>query len=172
MVTIMAYEDAIYELARENLKRSEEIHRQAFGSIFDRAFESDPEARTALTVALNQISTLDIKRGMGRLRDLQERCRTDADKAAWTFFIGVAFEMSGAAEKALKWYAEADKYGHGFYLPYMKLAKAAHTASNFDDGRRYYEKAIECLCLMPEDEREDIILGAAYTNLASCYTML
>ncbi len=168
----MEYDDALYELAKDNLERSREVHRQTFGPIIEPAFEGDDEARTALTVALNHISRLETKRGMKLLRELQPRCRTNADKAAWTFFVGVGFEMSGAADKAIKWYREADGYGHRFYLPYMKLAKAAHAESEFEKAKEYYEKAIECLFEMPEDDREGLFIGSAYTNLTSCLTML
>lgn len=54
----------------------------------------------------------------------------------------------------------------------MKLAKAAHTAAQFEKAKLYYQTGIECLLEMPENEKDELILGSAYTNLTSCLTML
>ena len=56
--------------------------------------------------------------------------------------------------------------------PYLKLAKAAHSSGDFQSAKGYYETAIECLLEMPENDRDDVILGSACTNLTSCLTML
>ena len=80
--------------------------------------------------------------------------------------------MGGAQEQMLKWYAKAGEIGHRFYLPYLKLAKAAHSAAQFEKAKCYYETAIDCLLEMSEDDKDEIVLGSAYTNLTSCLTML
>lgn len=161
-----------FEQAEESLRHSWEVHRQAFGPILEPAFVENPQVRIYLAAALNHISRREIKRGMEILKEIKEYCIYDEDKAAWTFFVGLCFEMGGAREQMLQWYADAGQYGHRFYLPYLKLAKAAHSAAQFEEAKLYYETAIECLLEMSENDKDEIILGSAYTNLTSCLTML
>lgn len=161
-----------FEAAEAALRQSWEVHRQAFGPILEPAFEENPQVRILLINALNHISRCEVKRGMEILKQIKEYCIYDEDKAAWTFFVGLCFEMGGAREQMLQWYADAGKYNHRFYLPYLKLAKAAHNAAQFEKAKNYYLTAIDCLLEMPENEKDEIILGSAYTNLTSCLTML
>ena len=44
--------------------------------------------------------------------------------------------------------------------------------AQFEKAKGYYKTAIECLLEMPENDKDEIILGSAYTNLTSCFTML
>ena len=161
-----------FEAAEAALRQSWEVHRQAFGPILEPAFVENPQVRIHLIAALNHISRREIQRGLEILKQIKEHCIYDEDKAAWTFFVGLCFEMAGAKEQMLKWYADAGKYQHRFYLPYLKLAKAAHSSGELESARAYYETAVECLLEMPETERDDVILGSACTNLTSCLTML
>ncbi len=162
----------IYETAENALRQSWEVHRQAFGPILEPAFAENPQVRIPLINALNYLSRREVKKGMDILKEIRPHCVYDEDMAAWAFFVGLGFEMAGAKEQMLKWYADAGSFGHRFYLPYMKLAKAAHGESRFDEAKNYYETAIECLLEMPESDKEYVILGSAYTNLCSCLTML
>lgn len=157
------------ENARDSLEYSWEVHRQAFGPILEPAFVENPQVRIPLIDALNHISRRQVTRGLEILQSIQEHCIYDEDKAAWTFFVGLCFEMAGRTEKMLQWYEAAGKYGHHFYLPYLKIAKAAHQAAQFEKAWNYYTIAISCLLEMREVED---ILGSAYTNLTSCLTML
>lgn len=168
----MDNQELTFEQAEESLRYSWEVHRQAFGPILEPAFVENPQVRIHLVAALNHISRREIKRGLEILKEIKEYCIYDEDKAAWTFFVGLCFEMGGAKEQMLQWYADAGKYGHRFYLPYLKLAKAAHSAAQFEEAKSYYEIAIECLLEMSEKDKDEIILGSAYTNLTSCLTML
>ena len=161
-----------FEKAEEVLRQSWEVHRQAFGPILEPAFEESPQIRVRLIAALNHLSRREIRRGMEILKELSPHCVYDEDKAAWTFFVGLGFEMAGAREQMLQWYAAAGQYNHRFHLPYMKLARAAHGDGRFEEARGYYEKAIDCLQEMSENDRDEAILGSAYTNLCSCLTML
>lgn len=161
-----------FEAAEFALRQSWETHRQAFGPILEPAFVENPQVRITLTAALNHISRREIQRGMELLKQIKEHCIYDEDKAAWTFFVGLCFEMGGAKKQMLQWYADAGKYNHRFYLPYLKLAKAAHAEAQFEKAKGYYETAIECLLEMPENDKDEMILGSAYTNLTSCLTML
>ena len=161
-----------FESAEFALRQSWELHRQAFGPILEPAFTGNQQVRILLINALNHISRREIKRGMELLKDLYPHCIYDEDKAAWAFFVGLCFEMGGAGEQMLQWYAKAGEIGHRFYLPYLKLAKAAHAAAQFEKAKSYYETAIDCLLEMPENDKDEVIIGSAYTNLTSCLTML
>lgn len=161
-----------FEAAEFVLRQSWELHRQAFGPILEPAFAENQQARILLIDALNHISRRDIRRGMELLKELLPWCLSEEDKAAWTFFVGLCFEMGGGKDQMLQWYEKAGEFGHRFYLPYLKLAKAAHSAGQFEKAAGYYEIAIACLLEMEEQEREEDILGSAYTNLTSCFTML
>ncbi len=172
VVNEMGEHNEAYEAAEFALRHSWEVHRQAFGPILEPAFQENQQVRLILIDALNRISRREVKKGLELLNQLKEFCIYDEDKAAWTFFVGLCFEMGGARDKALQWYEEAGKYGHRFYLPYLKLAKAAHNAAQFEKAKPYYEAAIACLLEMPEKDKDEMILASAYTNLTSCLTML
>ena len=161
-----------FESAEFALRQSWEVHRQAFGPILEPAFQENPQVRILLINALNHISRREVKRGMELLKEIHPHCIYDEDKAAWAFFVGLCFEMGGAREQMLQWYEKAGEIGHRFYLPYLKLAKAAHSAAQFEKAKIYYQTAIECLLEMSESEQDEVILGSAYTNLTSCLTML
>lgn len=161
-----------FEGAAFALWQSWETHRQAFGPILEPAFEENQEARVLLIDALNHISRREVKRGMELLKKLAPFCAYDEDRAAWAFFTGLCFEMAGAREQMLQWYQRAGEIGHRFYLPYLKLAKAAHASARFKEAKGYYETAVDCLLEMPDQDRDERMLGSAYTNLTSCLTML
>lgn len=161
-----------YETAEFALRQSWETHRQAFGPILEPAFVENPQVRVPLIAALNHISRREVKQGMEILKQIKEFCIYDEDKAAWTFFVGLCYELGGAKKQALQWYDDAAKYGHRFYLPYLKLAKAAIQEKQYETARIYYEIGIDCLMEMPETEQDPALLGSAYTNLASSLTML
>ena len=154
------------------LRQSWEVHRQAFGPILEPAFAENPQVLILLINALNHISRREVNRGMDLLKEIQPHCQYDEDKAAWTFFVGLCFEMGGAREQSLEWYENAGKFGHRFYLPYLKLAKAAHQMAQFEKAKGYYQTAVDCLLKMDEKDRDAVILGSAYTNLTSSLTML
>ena len=161
-----------FESAEFALRQSWEVHRQAFGPILEPAFAENQQVRILLINALNHISRREVKRGMELLKEIHPHCIYDEDRAAWAFFVGLCFEMGGAKEHGLEWYEKAGEVGHRFYLPYLKLAKAAHAAAQFEKAKGYYQTAIACLLEMSENDKEEIILGSAYTNLTSCLTML
>ena len=161
-----------FESAEFALRQSWEVHRQAFGPILEPAFAENQQVRILVINALNHISRREVKEGMKLLKEILPYCVYDEDKAAWAFFVGLCFEMGGAQNQMLEWYEKAGQIGHRFYLPYLKLAKAAHATAQFDIAKGYYQTAIACLLEMPENEKDEIILGSAYTNLTSCFTML
>lgn len=161
-----------FESAEFALQQSWEVHRQAFGPILEPAFAENQQVRILLINALNHISRREVKRGIEILKEIHPHCIYDEDKAAWTFFVGLCFEMGGTREQMLEWYEKAGQIGHRFYLPYLKLAKAAHSSAQFDKAKGYYKTAIDCLLEMSENDKDEVVLGSAYTNLTSCLTML
>ncbi len=168
----MSNEPIDFESAEFALQYSWEVHRQAFGPILEPAFAENQQVRIVLINALNHISRREVKRGMELLKEIYPHCTCDDDKAAWAFFVGLCFEMGGARDQMLEWYEKAGGFGHRFYLPYLKLAKAAHTAAQFEKAKGYYETAIDCLLETSENDRDETAIGSAYTNLTSCLTML
>lgn len=161
-----------FESAELALRHAWEVHRQAFGPILEPAFAENPQVRVMLINALNYISRREVKSGMELLKQILTYCVYDEDKAACAFFVGLCFEMGGARKQMLEWYEKAGQIGHRFYLPYLKLAKAAHQEKQFEKAKNYYISGIECLLEMPENEKDETVLGSAYTNLTSCLTML
>lgn len=161
-----------FDKAKESLEFSWEVHRQAFGPILEPAFVENQQVRVPLIAALNHISRREVKRGLEILQSLKEHCIYDEDKAAWTFFVGLCFEMAGQKEQMLRWYEEAGKFGHRFYLPYLKIAKAEHNGGQFEKALNYYALAITCLLEMREEDKDEVIIGSAYTNMTACLTML
>ena len=160
----MANQPIDFESANFALEYSWEVHRQAFGPILEPAFVENKQVRILLINALNHISRRETKRGMELLKEIQPHCIYDEDKAAWTFFVGLCFEMAGARDQMLEWYEKACQYGHRFYLPYLKLAKAAHTAAKFEKAKAFYVTAIDCLREMPEND-QDIDTAFGYSDL-------
>lgn len=146
------------------LKQSWEIHSQAFGPILEPAFSEDIPTRITLIAALNLISRREILHGLEKLQSVKEKCSTHEDWAAWWFFVGLCFEMNGVREQMLTCYENAGKYGHRFYLPYLKMAKAAHVDGALEKAEKHYLKAIACL----QDADEAMILASAYANYGSC----
>ncbi len=153
-------------------QKSWKAHMQAFGPILDPAFADDYQARVNLTSALNKIGRRDIKGGIKKLETLHDSCVMNVDKAAWLFFMGLCYEMSGMREQMISCYQQAGEYGHRFYLPYLKLAKCAHSDAAFEAAEYNYHLAIDCLDENLEEEKNRVILASVYTNLASCLTMM
>lgn len=161
-----------FENMEYSLRLSWETHRQAFGPILEPAFKDDMQSRIQLILALNHISRRETDRGFEVLNSIKECCVNDADTAAWTFFWGLCCEFAGNGAEAMYFYEQAGAIGHSFYLPWLKLAKAEHSRARFGKARAHYENAIKALLSMSDDDKEEAILGSAYTNLTSCLTMM
>lgn len=154
------------------VQKSWQAHMQVFGPILDPAFIDNYQARIDLTAALNYISNRELKKGFQKLQSLQKSCVTDDDHAAWLFFMGLCLEMANMKEDMLAYYQEAGEYGHKFYLPYLKIAKTAHNDAVFDVAENNYRKTIQCISEDKLDDQKKVILASAYTNYASCLTMM
>lgn len=171
-----SFADKIAEKAFKGatVQRSWQVHLQAFGPILEPAFVGKYQALTHLCSALNQISNRKVKEGLDKLKQVEKYCETDADYAALMFCTGLAWEMGGDTQRMIDCYRKAGEYGHSFYLLYLKLAKAAHSAEQYELAEENYHKAIALLNTdaAKADFRNQIVLASAYTNLASCLTML
>ncbi len=154
------------------IQKSWQTHIQAFGPILEPVFVENYKARVRLTAALNSISNYNVKAGLKKLEEIQDMCVTDADKAVVLFCLGLCFDMANMKEEMVAYYMEASKFGHKFYLPYLKVAKTAHNDAVFEVAKENYIKAIECLEADELSEQKRIILGSVYANYASCLTMM
>ena len=88
------------------------------------------------------------------------------------FFFGLCFEVMGEKDRMLACYNASGEYGHSFYLPYLKIAKSAHSDSVYDVAEQNYRSAISCYDGIALSERDKVILASAYSNLAACLTMM
>jgi tetratricopeptide (TPR) repeat protein len=154
------------------VQKSWQVHTQVFGPILEPAFVDNFTARVHLTNALNHISRCDSEKGIQKLRLIEKDCVSDADKAAWLFCMGLCMEMAGMKEEMVSFYQKAGKYGHCFYLPYLKVAKAAHNDAVFEVAEENYKEAVRCLKETGAVGQNQLILGSVYTNYASCLTMM
>lgn len=148
------------------------VHMGAFGPILGPAFAEDYPSRIHLMAALNHISRRDVQGGLEKLKQIQAKCVTNADKAAWLFFAGLCFEFGGQQEQMLACYRAAGDFHHRFYMPYMKMAKFYQQGCLYDRAEESYRDAIGCFEGTGLDDSDRRILGSAYTSLATCLTMM
>lgn len=172
----MKKENAADRLARksfesEAFQKSWGVHMRAFGPILEPAYAEDYQSKVHLCAALNDISGRRFSQGLAKLKKLEDACRTDADRAAWLFFMGVFSEMTGDREKMLAYYTAANEYGHSLYLPYLKLAKFYLEGHIYDKAAEGYRAGIRCFDGSGPDAMGKLVLGSAYANLATCLMM-
>ena len=153
-------------------QKSWSVHMAAFGPILEPAFAENYQARVHLTAALNLISSRQTAKGLEKLKQVQKYCESDADKAAFLFFLGVCFEMSGDRQHMLEFYCAANEYGHKFPMPYLKAGKAFLENHAYEPAFEQYRSAIRCYTATGLSEQDKIVLGSAWTNLATCLTMM
>lgn len=156
----------------EKIQKSWRAHLQMFGPILEPAFVDDYQTKTHLCAALNFISNRDLEKGLQKLQPLQEKCETEADLAAWWFCMGLVFDVAGVPETMVKCYMNAAACGHRFYLPYVKVAKAAYEDGAYDVAAESYDNAISCLREMEMNEQVRMMLAASCNNYASVLTMM
>lgn len=159
-----AFESAAFQ-------KSWQVHAKAFSPLLDTAFEHSYVARVHLTDALNHLSRQEVKPAADKLKILQEACQTDADHAAWFFFMGLCLEMIGRHYDMCTFYRRANAYNHGYYLPYLKVAKAAYDDDMYSIAAGQYAIAAELLEKREEKEFAPA-LAAAYLGCAACHIMM
>lgn len=154
------------------VRNSWNVHMKAFRPILEPAFVDDYQAKVHLCAALNHISNRNVPQGIQKLKKVAEFCETDADKTALLFFLGLACEMAGNREVMVEHYAAANAYGHRFYLPYMKVAKYHLETCDYLPAEENYRAAIGCFDGTGLSSQDKLLLGSAYTNLASSLAMM
>ena len=157
---------------QEKFQQAWNVHAAVFGPMMEPAFAGNNEARTHMLAALNQISKNETDKAMQTLRQLEKHLRNDADRAAWYYFTGLAMERAGKANEAIGPYIRANTFGHGFYLPYMKVARSAHGDMEFGIAEENYLRAISCLEKAEQNPQHITVLATACANLAACYTYM
>lgn len=153
------------------IQKSWKMHVQVFGKILEPAFIDDYQTRIHLTAALNHISNRKVKEGFKKLEFVEKACVTDEDYTAYFFCMGLGFEMANMVEEMVACYQKTAEYGHDFYWTYLKVAKAAYNDGVYEVAKENFEQAIKCLKKDNLDEQKTI-LASAYTNYASCLTMM
>lgn len=143
-------------------------HMQAFGPILEPAFEGNYQAKVHLCAGLNHVSRKQIPQGLSTLSKLDKYVQTDADKCTYAFFLGLCCEMSGKQDQMVALYTMANQFGHKLYLPYMKVGKFYLSSHMYEKAETNYRSAIGCFTATGLSTQDKIILGSAYSNLASC----
>ena len=156
---------------RNDFQKSWQTHMAAFGPILKPAFEGNYQAKIHLAAALNHISTKNLAQALPKLQAMEKFCETEADKAALLFCTGVYAEAAGSVEQMLAYYNAANQCGHRFYLPYLKVGQFYLNGRMYQEAEEQIRKAIGCFDAEGLGKQEKLILGSAYTNLASCLTM-
>ena len=156
----------------DQFQKSWQVHKKAFGPILEPAFSENYQAKVHLCAALNHISTRALPQALLKLKQLEKHLNTDADKAAFLFFLGLYCETAGQKEQMAALYTNANSFGHRFYLPYLKVAKYAMDTHDYDKAETNYRAAIACFQATGLSEQDKPLLGSAHTNLASCLTMM
>ncbi len=153
----------------DGFQRQWQIHLHAFRPILETAFVEKYQALVHLTAALNLISSRKVKEGLDKLMLVEKHIDGQADLAAWLFCNGLAYEMGGNKEGMITYYMAANRCGHRFYLPYLKVAKAAYADGAFDVAELQFRGAAECFAGMDvsDNPQNQAILASAYSNLAS-----
>ena len=169
----MLKESLAEKLARKTFdsaqfQQSWQVHRQAFGPILDPAFEGSYQAKVHLCAGLNHISKKQISQGLSTISKLDKYVKTDADKCAYAFFLGLCCEMNGKEEQWLALYTMANQFHHKLYLPYLKLGKFYLNGRMYEKAEENYRSGIGCFTGTGLSAQDRIILGSAYGNLASC----
>lgn len=157
---------------RNDVQQSWKVHLQAFGPILKPAFAENYQAKIHVTAALNHISKGSLPQALPKLQMLQNFCETDADKALLLFLFGLYCERAGNREQMAAYYDAANRVGHRFYLPYLKVAKLCLAAMDYAPAEENFRKAIACFDAAALSDSDKIIVGSAWTNLGSCLTML
>lgn len=166
-------EDIFSELPEE-VAESWKIHTNAFGQILEPAFSEDIPTRIQLTAALNHISRRNSDRGIDILLKIEDSCIYDEDKCAWLFCMALAYEMSSNQEMAANYYYQCCQYSPDFYLPYLKIAKSAHSNQDFSLAGTFYQKTLQVISELDysKDQQLTVVAASAASNLGSCYTMM
>ena len=141
---------------------------QLCGPILEPAFEGNYIARIHLCVGLNQASAGQLSQGLFQLQQLEGHLKTDADRCAYYFALGLSYDFAEDQEKMIAMYAKANEFGHKLHLPYVKVAQHCQNQQDYDQAEKNYRGAIGCFLESDLDQQKKILLAGCYRNLASC----
>lgn len=168
--------DKIAEKAFKNSKVQESWDNllKVFGPILEPAFADDPKSRIHLGNALNSISRGELQKAIKLLESIKDNCVTEEDIACHLFCMGLVFDMAGEKDLMLQYYNSSCEYNHDFYMPYLKIAKSAHSDGAYDVAEDYYKRALYCFDASDtmNDETNIPIIASVYANLASTLIMM
>lgn len=170
---MMKKETLADKLARKSFEsaafqQSWQVHMQSFGPIMEPAFEGNYQAKVQLCAGLNHVSRKQIPQGLAKLSGLDKYVQTDADKCAYAFFLGLCCDMSGKQDQMVALYSMANQFGHKLYLPYLKVARFYLSGHLYEKAEKNCRSAIGCFTAKGLSDQDKLILGSAYSNLASC----
>lgn len=154
------------------IQQSWQVHFQAFKPILEPAFVNNYQAKIHLTAALNFICNHNFAKGLTKLQGMEKYIETDADKAAYLFFMGLFCEMTGDLPQMAELYDYANEYGHNFYLPYMKAGKFHLQSCEYDIALDNFADAIDCFDMDCLTEQEIVFVASNYFNMVTCLTMM
>lgn len=160
--------------ATQKLQQAWAVHMQAFGPILAPAFADCCTAKVHLINILNKISRRDTVGAKETLETLERSCgfESAAEMALKHFLLGLCGEVSGDQDEMAKGYLRAEKYGHRFYLPYLKLGKMFLQSGDYDASCSELSTSVDCIREMPSCAARDQLLASALTNLAACMTYM
>ena len=161
-----------FEKFTENFQKSWDTHMEAFGPILGPAFMNNFEAKVHLVSALNSISKNEIQKGFAKLSIIKDMCSCNEDFAVFYFSMGLGFELSGMQKEMCRCYEECVKYEPDFSLPYLMIAKCAHSAANLEYAEKNYKKCAEFLEKENLPKQTPFVRASIYTNYFSCLTSL
>ena len=154
------------EFDTPRIQQAWENQLQGFGPILEPAFTECCEARLLLLDALEQLRAQELDDGIKKLNGVEHFCTTDADFAAWLFFCGLACDMKGDENGMMHFYTEAEKRGHRFFLPHLKMAVAFMKRKDYDSADAAFRKSLETQ--KPEDLRTQMIYCSTLINHSRC----
>ena len=150
------------------------MHLRAFGPILAPAFVEKYQALVHLTAALNLISNRKIKEGLNKLQLVEKHISCDADRAAWLFCHGLAYEMGGQHQQMAAYYVAAGALKPKFWWPYVKAGKYLYQCGDLEAAAEQFVLATESC--EGQDLSKDLqtltVMGSVYTNLCSVLTQL
>lgn len=149
-----------------------DAHMKSFGPILKDAFTDNPQAQIWLCDALTHTTKKNQPQALLKLNSLQKHLRSDADKAAFFFAMGLFCEYAGKFDEMAALYNQANDLNHSFYLPYMKAAKYALDTRDYGLAEKNYRAAIRCFPGMGLADKDKQMLATSHANLASCLIMM
>lgn len=148
-----------------------EAYTKTYGDWMANAFQDQKKVKEQFLSALDSLHKNYPKAAVQTLdSELKTFCKTDAEKAVWLFFMGVAHEAMEQYANALLYFTSASEYETEGPAIYQKLADCAYREELFGFAECNYQEAIRLY-----EQEKDVsshTLAALYASLASCLIMM